>query len=686
MKTKIRLSLKNAKKEWNKENLRRLLFYTIAAFLINFILEMLSRRSIAAGVTYLAERPLQFFYDALIILFMLSVALIFRKRNFFFLLFSAIWLGLGLTNCILLGVRATPLTMPDIWLIGTVRDIIEIYLPQIAIVGMMLGIALLIGAIILIWIHSDKYKVSYYFAAFHILLIGGILALFTGVFIRTGTLDSQFPNLPDAYAENGFAYCFSASAVTQGVDKPDGYDQERMEQIISQQKELSETREKTPNIVFVQLESFFDVNYLSDFTFSENPVPNFQRLKRNYSTGLFFVPSIGAGTANTEFEVLTGMNLDHFGVGEYPYKTVVKHQACDSIAYTLRDLGYRTHAMHNNNATFYGRDKVYANVGFDTFISEEYMHDVTYNALSWAEDSVLTAEIINALRSSEEKDLVFTVSVQPHGRYPTEPLEGAPTITVTGIEDMERKNRFEYYLHQLKESDLFIGDLVDTLTRFEEPTVVVFYGDHLPALGITQEELSYGTIQSTEYVIWANYNMQKIDRDVQAYQLSAVAFDRVGIHEGTVFRYHQSNLSQLAEEGPYQEDLCLLEYDLLYGDRYVMGEVPSLVPTDMMLGVDEISIDYITVDKDGEHLGIFGENFTPFSIILLNGDQVETQFVSKNELRAEETSVDYGDRVAVVQVSATDQLMVLSSTKEYLYADGEKTYVNAGGNSISIPE
>ena len=114
--------------------------------------------------------------------------------------------------------------------------------------------------------------------------------------------------------------------------------------------------------IFVQLESFFDANYLKDLTYGENPVPNFERLKETCSSGLFYVPSIGAGTANTEFEVLSGMNLDHFGVGEYPYMTTVNKVTTESVATVLRELGYATHAIHNNNATFYDRNIVYSNL------------------------------------------------------------------------------------------------------------------------------------------------------------------------------------------------------------------------------------------------------------------------------------------------------------------------------------
>ena len=126
MKMKRPFSLRRVGKEWNRENILRFLGYILAAFVINLALECLSRRSLGDGLHYMVTRPWQFFYDSLIILFTLSLSLLFRKRSFCFLLFAAVWIGLGLANCILLGFRATPLTAPDILLLSSVRDIIEI--------------------------------------------------------------------------------------------------------------------------------------------------------------------------------------------------------------------------------------------------------------------------------------------------------------------------------------------------------------------------------------------------------------------------------------------------------------------------------------------------------------------------------------------------------------------------------
>ncbi|MDR0889374.1 MAG: LTA synthase family protein [Oscillospiraceae bacterium] len=660
-------SWRMVRSEWNKTNYLRLLIMVAASVLINLAVEMFSRRSFLAGFSFLAESPSRFFYDTLIILFTLSVTPLFRRRTFYFILISCTWLGLGITNFILLGHRATPLTMPDIMLLSTVRDIIEKYMsyPQIAL--LILVISVVIGLIIWLWLRMKRHKPPYYFALVHFLLIGAMLVVTSVVFWKMNFVTTRFTNLPEAYDDNGFVYCFSVSALTQGIDEPENYGEEAVSEILAAQEALPQSKEDTPNIIFVQLESFYDLNFMKDLTFAENPLPNFTALKESHSSGLFYVPSIGAGTANTEFEVLSGMNLDHFGVGEYPYKTVIRHDPCDSIAYALQNLGYETHALHNNNATFYSRDRVYANFGFQTFTSLEYMDDIAYNPIDWAKDTVLTAEILDVLSSSDARDFVFAVSVQAHGKYPTEPINGAQTIAVTGIADAERQNAMEYYAQQVKETDQFVGELVAAISDFDEPTVVVFYGDHLPSLNVSQEELSKGTVQTTEYVIWANYAMEKADRDVQAYQLAAVVFDRIGIHEGTLTRYHQLHADVPEEDEVYQSGLETLEYDLIYGDQFArLTDIDTML---MRFGVKPIAITGVIVNGDEETIDIFGTNFTAFSVACVNETPLETIFISPEHLQVSAATLQADDALTVAQVSATDAMVTLSETEVFIYIE-----------------
>lgn len=659
----------NLRGEWNRKNARLLLTYFVAALLLNAVIEVLARRSIDDTVAYLVTKPLSFLYGAVVIYFTVTLSLLFRKRRFWFLLICTVWLGLSLTDFILLTYRSMPLTASDIWLMSSVRDIFEKYLSHLLLLLLMFGISALLGTIFFFWVRARKEQSIFLFGLAQVLLAGAALFGLTAFLFATGLLDrpSAFHSLPKAYHDNGFVYCFSTSLVTEGVDEPVDYTPDEVDEVLNAQKELPQTETDTPNIVFVQLESFFDPQALRYLMLEENPVPNFQRLKSTCSTGLLSVPCIGAGTANTEFEVLTGMNLSHFGVGEYPYMTIVDSPMPGSLASTLSTLGYRTHAIHNNNATFYDRHLVYDNLSFDTFTSLEYMDGVEPNPLGWAKDTVLTGEIVKALESTEERDLVFAVSVQPHGRYPKTPMEDVPTVAVTGEPDEARKNGMEYYFYQLKECDAFVGELVQTLASFEEPTVVVFYGDHLPSFNIQQEELSRGDTQSTEYVLWSNFHLTKADRDLQTYHLGAYVLDRCGIHEGVIFRLHQSYSYAGDDLAEYQDALQLLEYDMIDGERYSAesGETPR---TPMRFDVEDVVLSEVEAGAEETYL-LHGEHFTPYSIAFLNEQPCETEFVSETLLRVTGLTPKAGDALCVAQVSAADGFTPLSQTEDYLWTE-----------------
>ncbi|MDD3543715.1 MAG: LTA synthase family protein, partial [Petrimonas sp.] len=254
-----------------------------------------------------------------------------------------------------------------------------------------------------------------------------------------------------------------------------------MERIKVSEGEKKETdKENLPNIIAIQLESFFDPTNVRGLVFSDDPIPNFRKLMAGYSSGMYTVPSVGAGTANTEFETLTGMSMRYFGAGEYPYKSVLKEETCESAAYDLGNIGYTSHAIHNNEANFYSRRSVYANLGFNTFTSEEYMDTQTdVNENGWMRDHNLTKYIKQCMESTDNQDFIFTVSVQGHGPYPEEPVSGDPAITVTGAATDEQNCMWEYYANQIYEMDQFIGGLITWLETQDEDVVLLLYGDHL---------------------------------------------------------------------------------------------------------------------------------------------------------------------------------------------------------------
>jgi hypothetical protein len=193
--------------------------------------------------------------------------------------------------------------------------------------------------------------------------------------------------------------------------------------------------------------------------------------------------------------------------------------------------------------------------------------------------------------------------------------------------------------------------------------MVVLYGDHLPSFNIQNEELSFGNNQTTEYILWANYPMENIQKDLQTYQLSAYVMERAGIFEGPVFRLHQSYGYPESEEDTYQEDLRILEYDIIYGEEYATEESGFLSKPPMTLGISPILIQDISKEGEGKYR-VLGSGFTPFSMVSINGMTKSTTYLSPEVLIVDTDAPLKGDRISVVQVSAVDPLTVLSVTEE----------------------
>ena len=247
-------------------------------------------------------------------------------------------------------------------------------------------------------------------------------------------------------------------------------------------------------------------------------------------------------------------------------------------------------------------------LGFDTFTSIEYMNIEETTPTGWAKDKYLTKSIIDALNSTENQDYIYTISVQGHGDYPDTPIENHSKITVSGLEDPSRLTSFEYFTNEIHEMDQFIGELINALSLINEDTVLVMYGDHLPTLDIEDGELSNGDIFQTEYVIWNNFGLEKQDTNIEAYQLGAHVLNQLDIHHGTLINYHQ----QYQDSADYQQNLKLLQYDMLYGERYIYDGINPYEPTKIKMGVNEISISDVYNDEQGNFI-IKGQNFTDYS-------------------------------------------------------------------------
>lgn len=638
----------------------------VLALILTFVIESMARQSAGGGLDFLVHSPLIFILNALIVFATLFPAILVKRRLFAWVVLCGTWLGLGITNGVILSNRMTPFTTKDLTILEDGLDIIPNYLSTKRIIILCVGIALLVAFLILLFWKGPKRaeKISWpkYIATSVVIVAIAIGSIYGAV--KAEILDTYFSNLAYAYRDNGFSYCFLNTWLNTGVSRPVGYSEDMIKGIFNEGElsedgtyhaEVRDEDAKKPNIVIVQLESFIDPSEITSIKCSEEATPNFRKLADGFSSGYFTVPSVGAGTANTEFEVLSGMSTKFFGPGEYPYKGILKEETCETAAYILRNMGYRAHAIHNHRGAFYCRNEVYPNLGFDSFTSLEYMNHVVKTPKNWAKDSILTNEIMSALTSDEEKDFVFTVSVQGHGKYPVEQVIANPAITVEA-KDEETKWQYEYYVNQIYEMDQWVGELTDTLSKFKEDTVLLLYGDHLPALEMTAEEMKSGNLNNTEYVLWSNFKMKEKDKDLYSYQIMAEIFDRIGIDDGTLFTYHRHH----QEDEKYLPNLKALQYDMLYGRQYIYGGKTPFEPVKMRMGINPIRIEEVV--QIGENYYIKGQNFTQYSKISLDGEILSTIYLGPTVLGLLE-EVDPED-VSRMKVSQVEKYKEILSTTE----------------------
>ena len=271
---------------------------------------------------------------------------------------------------------------------------------------------------------------------------------------------------------------------------------------------------------------------------------------------------------------------------------------------------------------------------------------------------------MESMDTTEGQDFVFTVSVEGHGEYPTEKVLEDPEIVVSGVEDEGERNAWEYYVNEVHEMDKFVAQLIEAVEARNEPSVVVFYGDHLPTLGLEAKDLKSKYLYNTNYVIWDNIGLQKKDGNIAAYQIMAEVFDRLDIHSGTIFNYHQ----QRKGTKNYLSDLELLQYDILYGKQYVYNNHPPIAEGHMVMGIRDVSLSSI-VPQLSSGYSLYGENFTKYSRIYVNGEKQKSSFLNNTRINLSDTELQDGDVIQVGQVGSSDTIFRMSD--KYIYQNGQ---------------
>jgi len=285
------------------------------------------------------------------------------------------------------------------------------------------------------------------------------------------------------YASNGFALAFAMNVPMAHVSAPPGYSEKAMAAIQRPDVAASVPDEK-PDIVVVMSESFWDPTQLPGVTIKPDPIPTVRALR----SGSMFSPEFGGMTANIEFEALTGFSNAFLPAGSIPYQQYVRTPT-PSLATFLKSEGYRARAIHPGTNWFWNRGAVYADFGFNDFRSEETLPPMEKRG-PLASDAAMTDEIIREADASDDPVFLFAVSLQNHGPY--EPYRYYnPTHAIDAPISSWARESLLSYAEGSADADHGLQRLIDWAKARQRPTVIAFFGDHLPPLGPVYVETGF---------------------------------------------------------------------------------------------------------------------------------------------------------------------------------------------------
>lgn len=296
-----------------------------------------------------------------------------------------------------------------------------------------------------------------------------------------------------------------------------------------------------PDIVVVQSESFFDPSIMRGYERS-NFTPNLRRLAAHGSSGKLHVPTFGGGTIRTEFEVLTGLSLRYFDNLQFPYLQM-SHKALPGLVRTLNRHGYRTTALHGNDPAFWNRTTAFKAIGFDRFVSQSSFPPTAQNDGQYMADSAMTDEIMVQLRDDGPPQFVFAISIEAHGPYDVEPAHAAERDAIPVPKGIEGRDKLELqtYLYHLKHADAELGRLAKLLAKRQRPSVLLFYGDHLPALSNSYQTTGFvdGGDMLSQAGVWLLVDPKRPGKrntaETASWLLPGKLLAHLGIHDDPYF-------------------------------------------------------------------------------------------------------------------------------------------------------
>lgn len=484
-------------------------------------------RTVLSGFLH---QPLLIVLNALPVgLLLLAGAFLFRNVFWSTALVNLMVCGLSIANRIKMEVRDEPVFPRDFALLKEVGSAVGTYhiawpVKQIAVVLAVTVVLILLG----LFLRCEALPFRKQWLG-QLLGAGVSLAVLAGLILTVYASKSLYDSfrvsnayyIPSVFNELGFPYAFCHQFTTYPIDRPAGFS--KSEAAAWEEEAVPEKDAPEVSVIMVMNEAFSDLTDADVFTYGpdSDPLPNLHAIRQDPHTlsGHVAIPGFAGGTANTEFDVLTGMQTNALSASTSSAFRAVNRNL-DSLFRVYANDGYATSFFHPGDNWFYNRENVYRWLGAEETRFANTMEGMEYKG-RWVTDDYLAGQIEEAFAESDGPLFHYTTTIQNHMSYTADkygpdyefpPLETSAALSETA------ETLLRVYVEGARDADAMLGRLWRYFQGREEPVVLVYWGDHLPYLGdnqlayrelgleIGQERNGQMSLESyeTPYVIWAN--------------------------------------------------------------------------------------------------------------------------------------------------------------------------------------
>ncbi len=586
-----------------KKIIQPILFLLFPIFTI-LIIEFSIRLSVEEVVKWAIEKPQYVLVTYLIIFLVQSLLLALLNNLYLSVIINQIIFGLvAVVNYYKMIFLNDPILPWDLVFVKQIFDLLP-NLKGIVPINFILFTGVVILLVIAAVIKYTKFnvlslrrRVVAFAVSFGMLLV---IASYPTNFFNKVMEELELSSVPWNYKisldHNGLVLNFVSKINEMSIPTPEDYSKEEVSKIVeSIEKKETEVSDIQPNIVVIMSEAFWEFEKILPNYEGESYYPTVSE----YKIGNIVSPSYGGGTSNVEFEALTGYSNNLLPEGSVPYQQYMSPYV-PALPNILKEYGYETSAFHTYHKYFWNRVVAYPALGFDHFVGIEDLESPDYHG-AFIDDRVVNDLVINQLKDATQPQFIFAVTMQNHGMY-VDGRYGSDTMQIATEYSDHTNNMINTYGTGVVHSDEMLKELLEQLETLEKPTLVVFFGDHLPYLenayneaGYVDENGNYSLedqlkLKETPIAVWNNY-----DKDINDIGSISTSFLAPYIMEWAELKLptYYNFLQQFRENMPgytsivkldadgelyaatpeqiveLEKQYRILQYDLLHGNRYL---------------------------------------------------------------------------------------------------------------------